>query len=159
MRYKFPENSKGFTLLELIIVLIIIGIIIAVGIPKIFKGIESVKSRSLLSDIVMFLRKTRMDALSSSKTIKVSIKLQEKIFETDNGNTFSIPDDAGVSINVEDEYLYVDVDETSFTFYPNGMASGSKLILSDEDENDKIAVISLDPLTGLANYSMELESQ
>lgn len=157
MKKNFQKNIKGFTLLEIIIVILVIAIIMAVGVPKIFKGIESTKSRNLLSDIVMFLRKTRMEALSNSETIKVSIKLQEGLFEADNGKTFSIPVDSGISIDVEDEYIYTDIEETSFTFYPNGMASGAKLMVLNED--DKMAIIIVDPLTGLANYSMEFESQ
>ncbi|MGR3179231.1 MAG: prepilin-type N-terminal cleavage/methylation domain-containing protein [Candidatus Anammoxibacter sp.] len=155
MKKEFKGNLKGFTLIELIVVLLIIGIILAVSIPKAFRGLESVKSRRLLSDIVMFLRETRMDALTKGETVKVLVKLEEGVFEVDNGKTFTIPEEAGISINVEDEYLYIEVEETGFAFYPNGMASGAKLILSNNG-ND-MAVIYLDPFTGLANYSMDFE--
>ena len=155
MEKEFRENRNGFTLIELIVVLLIIGIVTAVGTPRIFRGLESVKSRRLLADIVVFLRETRMDALTNGKNVNVLVKLEEGVFEVDNGNTFTIPEDSGISINVEDEYFYGTVDETGYSFYPNGMASGSKLILL-ENGND-LGVIYLDPLTGLANYSLDLD--
>ena len=149
------KNPGGFTLLELIIVLAIAGIVMAVSVPKIFKGIESTKSRNLLSNIVMFFREARMDALSNSNTITVLVKFQEGVFEADNDKKFTVPEDSNISIGVEDDYLYIEVEETSYSFYPNGMASGAKLIISSED--NKLGFIFLDPLTGLANYSTEFD--
>lgn len=151
------KNTRGFTLLELIIVLAIAGIVMAVSVPKIFKGIESTKSRKLLSDIVMFFRQARMDALSGSNTITVLVKLQKGVLEANNDKKFTIPEDSNISISVEDDYLYNDVEETSYSFYPNGMASGAKLIILSED--NKMGVIFLDPLTGLANYAIEYEEE
>ncbi len=147
--------SSGFTLLEMIVVMLLLAIVVSVGVPRIFKGLETTRSRNLLSDMVMFLRESRMDAISSSKNIKVIINLEEGEFEADNDKKFSLPNDSSLKIEVEDEYLYVDIDETSITFFPNGMAaSGEIIVLSGEK---KIARIYLDPLTGLANYSIDFD--
>lgn len=143
------NNPDGFTILELTIVILIMGIVIAVGVPKIFKGIESTRFRDTISELVIFLRKTRMDALAKSETVTVSVRLKEALFKDSNGNTFAFPEESGLTVSVEDKYLYVDVEETELTFYPNGTASGGELILSKEDTK---VFIYLDPLTGLANY-------
>ena len=159
MTIGIDKSRSGFTLLELIIVILIIGVVMSVGIPRIFNGLESAKSRNLLSDIIIFFRQTRMDALSTSKPVKVIIKLHEGVFETDNDKTFNIPEDSGILIKLinDDEYEYYDddLDKTNVTFYPNGMATERKLVLSNN--NSDFAIITIDPLTGLANYSTDFE--
>jgi len=157
LRQKYSENSRGFTLLEIIITILIIAIVTAVGLPGIFRGMDSTKSQNILTEMVMFLRESRMDALSKSKTVTVTINLENGEFSSNAGRTFSIPDESDLNISVEDEYLYIEVEETSFTFFPNGMASGGELTISSEE--NKLARVFLDPLTGLANYSKEFESE
>ncbi len=157
MRQQYSKNSRGFTLLEIIITILIIAIVTAVGLPGIFRGMDSTKSQNILTNIVMFLRESRMDALSKSKTVTVIINLENGEFSSNAGRTFLIPDESDLKISVEDEYLYIEVEETSFTFFPNGMASGGELTISSEE--NKLARVFLDPLTGLANYSKEFESE
>ena len=153
------KNRGGFTLLELLIVILIIGVMMSVGIPRIFNGLESTKTRNLLSDIIIFFRQTRMDALSTSKPVEVTIKLLEGVFETNNDKIFEIPEEYGILIKLmnDDEYGYYDdeLEKTKVTFYPNGMATEKKLVLSNS--NSDFAIITVDPLTGLANYSTDIE--
>lgn len=156
MRQKYSKNSSGFTLLELIIVIIIMALVFAVGIPRIFKGLDSTKSRNVLNDIVLFLREARMDALTTGKRIKVKIKLEDGFFKAENGKIFSIPKETDFRLKAEDKYLYVETTETGFTFFPNGMAAGANIVILSGD--NKIAQITLDPLTGLANYRLELNN-
>lgn len=153
LKNKCSRKLNGFTLLELIIVMLVMGVIMAVGLPRIFTGLDGVKTRGILSDVVTFLRETRMDAVSNGETVRVTVNLPAGTFKTNNGRTLTMPEESGISINVEDEYLYVEVEKTGLTFYPNGMASGAKLKFSLN--NAEWASISLDPLTGLANYTIE----
>ena len=153
------KNRSGFTLLELIVVILIIGVVMSVGIPRIFNGLESTKTRNLMSDIIIFFRQTRMEALSTSKPVEVLITLHEGVFETNNDKTFKIPEELGILIKLvnDEEYGYYDdeLEKTKVTFYPNGMATERKLVLSNNDSD--FAIITIDPLTGLANYSTNFE--
>ncbi len=133
----------------------IMGIVTAVGVPKLFTGIDSAKSRSVLSETVVFLRKARMDALANSATVKVTVNFESRTFSSSSGDEFEIPEELGISLRSEKDYLFAEAEESAFTFFPNGMASAGKIIVSRGDAS--YAIIFLDPLSGLANYTMNFE--
>ena len=51
MRLKLNKNQSGFTLLEIIIVIIIIGILASLALPKFFKTVEFSRSAEALGNL------------------------------------------------------------------------------------------------------------
>lgn len=60
------RSRKGFTLMELVIVVLIIGILAAFGVPQYFKTIETSKAEDAASMVAMIGTTNRMYALDHS---------------------------------------------------------------------------------------------
>jgi len=65
------RKKQGFTLIELIIVLVIIGIIAGVAVPRFTGSLESIRFRKTMNEVVYFLREARIKAMSTAKETNV----------------------------------------------------------------------------------------
>ena len=75
------NNSRAFTLIELLIVLVIITIGAVISVPRITTGIDTSKFRNAVSEVVTYLRNTHLDAILANKDIIVSIYYEENILK------------------------------------------------------------------------------
>lgn len=154
------SSQGGFTLLELIVVLVIIGLLSLFVLPRLFNSLTNVQLRSAARTTKSILNQARDIAYFEKKKIKVS-------FDIDNGNisvlkyasenyspikklNYSFPDK--VKIN---EYQKKDevVTNGSFEilFSTKGNSSGGNLILGNNRK--KVYEIEVDLITGYARIT------
>ncbi|MEK7289580.1 MAG: prepilin-type N-terminal cleavage/methylation domain-containing protein [Planctomycetota bacterium] len=155
---KFPVNLKprlplqnptGFTLIEIIIVLVIIGIIAGVTIPRFAGSFETIKFRKAMSDIVSFLRESRIASMSTGKTKTVGIDLRKGFLWNDDKRIHVLPPQMETFTDKAD----AGNEQTKlFTFYPNGTAIQEKLGFIS---NKMTAVLHVDPLGGVVYYKVD----
>lgn len=93
-RYAFFSNQTGFSLSETMVVIAIIAIMAAIGIPTFSKMIPDIRLRSAAQDLYSNLQATKMDAIKENSTRSIT-------FDPDNG-TYTLAD--GTIINLENEY-------------------------------------------------------
>ncbi len=141
------NNSRAFTLIELLIVLAIITIGAVISVPRITSGIDSSKFRNAVSEVVTYLRNTHLDAILANKNITVSIDYSESILERDDDQLFSIP--RGI---VPSPLLVDDNQIEKFTFYNNGRGTGPKVEFIGR--NERKATVYVDLISGLAKYDL-----
>ena len=87
------SNSRAFTLIELLIVLVIITIGAVISVPRITTGIDAAKFRNAVSEVVTYLRNTHLDAIVERKDIIVSIDYKENVLKRNDDQLFNIPPD------------------------------------------------------------------
>ena len=154
-----PLQADGFTLIELIIVLVIIAMAAAVSIPRVGSLFETTSFRKTVNKVIVFLRDARVDAISTGKKISVIVDLEngKLVRLTDGGDKINLqmPDEVEVKIEREDKFKDENV---GFAFYPNGTASGPRLLLKDT-ERGKNAIIYLEPLAGFIRYKIGVSSE
>ena len=143
------QNPTGFTLIEIIIVLVIIGIIAGVTIPRFAGSFETIKFRKAMSDIVSFLRESRIASMSTGKTKTVGIDLRKGFFWNDDKRMLVLPPQMETFTDKAD----AGNEQTKlFTFYPNGTAIQEKLGFVS---NKMTAVLHVDPLGGVVYYKVD----
>jgi general secretion pathway protein H len=141
------SNSRAFTLIELLIVLVIITIGAAISVPRITTGIDAAKFRSAVSDVVTYLRNTHLDAILERKDIVVSIDYEENGLIRNGDQLFTLPPYIILNPLVIDDNQIV-----KFTFYSNGRGTGPRVEFVGR--NERKATVYVDLISGLAKYDL-----
>ena len=176
MALRNPRGTdKGFSLIELIVVLVIIGLAAAVTAPFIFWTLERVEIRSAVKEIASSLRYARSVAISEKKEMRFYMDLDERLYwldtrreegREDGENRDPGQEEQGTSppayptakrslnslVNVdlfvrgEDEF---DEGTVMVSFSPFGSSSGGQFNLKTHEESSRplYFTVKVDPVT------------
>ncbi|PLX48030.1 MAG: hypothetical protein C0613_12160 [Desulfobulbaceae bacterium] len=64
-------NRCGFSLVELIMVTIVLGVLAAIAVPTMYKWLPGIRLKSAARDVYSSLQKARMDALKENQDVQV----------------------------------------------------------------------------------------
>ncbi|MBM4056105.1 MAG: prepilin-type N-terminal cleavage/methylation domain-containing protein [Planctomycetes bacterium] len=146
-------KRRGFTLIEMIIVMVIVGIIAGISIPRYTGSLDTLKFRKAMSGIVFFLREARIEAMSTGIKTEVVLDLLDGYVWCEGKEKMEIPYEIQMfSDNLEDSGQEIRM----FTFYPNGTANGKKLGFVF---GEMTAVLNIEPLGGLAIFNLNEEME
>ena len=128
----------GFTLIELVIVLIVLAVASSLAIPAIRPALESVRMEAAARGTASFLDKVRQRAVLERKVFVVRCRTQENQLELEGDNPFAIPEKVALVLCSPGEVKY----------YPQGSATGLTLILRDRGGRERRLTVGA--FTGLA---------
>ena len=148
-------GNKGFSLLELILVLFLMGLIVGLALPFVVKTLDRVKLQSEARQIASALQFVRSEAISKKKIFTFNANIDQ------NKYWLAIPKEKKIiqsknldeSVRIRD-YKSVENELTSgnfvINFYPIGNSSAGTIHLkSSTDDNEKnVYAIIIDPITG-----------
>ena len=144
---KKMQGQKGFSLIELLTVLLLFAIITAVSLPATGRFLGTISDKTKHRDILAALRYARLTAISKGQYVDVrvaddgtALRLAGPIDEI---RSFSLGQ--GESLSLEPELV---------TFYPEGMASIGTLTYRSDKRKIRIVI---DPLTALPLPASEQE--
>jgi general secretion pathway protein H len=147
-----PNSSKGFTLLEIMLVLFIVIIgFAAIGL-NISSGNDATKLQSAARDMVSALRFAKGQALISRKETTVALDLNENTYTvSDRDKVYTISETIALTVVTAQEEL-TGKGLANIRFFPDGSSSGGRIKL---EMNSAIWQIDINWLTG----QIELESK
>lgn len=138
-------GHKGFTLIEMILVMVIaIMLLGAVG-PRVAAGIGSMRFRASAQEIASALRYVRAKAVSEERETALTINLDDHVYDVDGGEQYSIPEEVDIDVYTTTAEVYGN-NQAGFIFYPDGSASGGRITLEYHGQK---RLIYINWLTGL----------
>ncbi len=139
-RAGFPGRARGFTLLEMFIVLILLGVLTALAAPGTGRFLDSLNVRKQTSNIMATLRYARLKAVTEGREVRVSLEaMDDAILKLSGAVNKNIACELG-----PDDVLSMEPPE--IIFYPEGYVTPGKLEFS---KGEMRRTIILDPLTAL----------
>jgi type II secretion system protein H len=155
------RRERGFSLLELILVMVVMSLVMAIAYPSMSRGRTAFHLRAVARDVINSLRVARETAVTEQKVMMVLIDAEARqvTVATDVGEdarSYHPPDDVKVTgITSEGEELLQG--PMSIRFLPNG-SSDNALILVKADTGANLKIV-LDPIIGSARIQTSEEAK
>jgi type II secretion system protein H len=149
-RVKMPtlptsRKSQGFTLVEILVVLTMMGLLAAMAIPLYSKAQSRMRMWSDSRALIIDLRRAHSEAQNEQKMIVVTFSPEQRNYDFD-GHKHPLNVDMGVT-HEEIGRLPKDL-VPAIRFYADGSASPAAITLSD---GKRLTHIHIDGLTGLVD--------
>jgi prepilin-type N-terminal cleavage/methylation domain-containing protein len=146
--------KKGFTLIEIMIVIAIMALVLAVGVPSIFRAAERDSLRAVVNGIVEACSMARAQAILSGQTQELIIRpLDGTISAPGMSEPVVIPNFVQIELLGVNFVELQTAEEARVRFFPNGTSDEFTIVLrSDKNEWRKI---SLETVTALADVETD----
>jgi general secretion pathway protein H len=139
------DRSKGFTLLELLIVLVIIVLGFSVVALNLSSGKGTLEHKAAVRDVVSALRYARGQALMTHQEMTVSFDLSTNVYKVSGRNEeHKIPDAIALTLVTAQSELTGE-GQGNVRFFADGSSTGGRVVL---DRGEKSMQIDINWLTG-----------
>ena len=133
-------GAAGFTMLELLVVIVIVGVLAALSPPIFSSGVTSAQHRAVARAIAQELRFARSEAIASRKDVGVEFNLADRTYQLPGGKRRGKWPE-GVSLELTTTVAEtVDEKHASVRFYADGGSTGGRVTLKFKEREFRIDI-------------------
>ena len=138
-------RQRGFTLLELLTVLFLLGVVYALVGPALDAGSTGVDMRAATQQIAAGLRRARSTAVAQRRDTTLTLDVEGRRFTIDNDpRAYELPKKLDFALYAAQSEVVADK-VASIRFYPDGSSTGGRVTIS---KGDTKGIVDVDWLTG-----------
>jgi len=130
MRYRHcqqrPARSRGFTLIEMIAVIVLLAIVLAVSTLSLSRSLSSAKVRAASKDLVAALRYTRGQAIVKGKPQALVLNLENNSYLAPGKKSVSLPKDMVMRLTTADTEQ-TGANSGGIRFFADGSSTGGHI--------------------------------
>jgi general secretion pathway protein H len=138
-------RAAGFTMLELLVVLVVMLLVYAVALPKLSGGNPGVELKGAARQLAAGLRKARSQAVTQKQEAVLTVDVEQHRFDlSGDKKSYALPADIDITLfTAQSEMLREKVG--SIRFYPDGSSTGGRITVG---YGDRKFHVNIDWLTG-----------
>jgi general secretion pathway protein H len=132
--------QRGFTLVELLVVMVVIGLAYSLVPPLFSSGASSAELKAAARQIATGLRRARSEAISKRQEAVLELDIRQHTFRiTGDGHTYKLPHQVDVALHTAQSEVQ-DMQAGSIRFYPDGSSTGGRINLAGNGQNYQVDV-------------------
>ena len=141
-----PRSQKGFTLIEILVVMVLIGLMVSMVGLSMSKSVSRAEIRNASRDVLSALRYTRTQAIVSHKEQVLMVDLENRTITAPGQKPIRLPE--GIELGMTTA-LREQQSETlaGIRFFPDGGSTGGKVFMT---VGEREYIIHIQWLTGEA---------
>lgn len=137
-------SERGFSLIELVIVLVLVGIGASLVLPSLDKGFDSLRIRRAALGVAAVARSLRTRSMKEQRPFRLVVSLDDSSYRVLGEDRVLFPEGVRVSVDGGEP---VREGVRHFIFFPNGRMMSGEILVSGETQGGSYAV-RLDTISG-----------
>ncbi len=138
-------NAGGFTLLEILVVIVIAGLAVALVPPLFSAAVPGAKIRGAAHDFMVALRQTRSRAIIQNSEQQVVLDLENHRYRVGKDSVVVFPEEMRMQVQLVTGTKIDQTEQHIVSFFADGSSSGEAITLSGGQQAYRL---QLDWLTG-----------
>jgi general secretion pathway protein H len=149
-----PARPNGFTLVELLVVLIVIGLIIALAPIALYRTMPSLELRTTTRELAAALRNTRSTAIRDNREMALTLDVEASWYRLD-GREGEQEIDPEIELKLLTATIEAENENVGrIRFFPDGTSTGGQITLARGEDTYYILV---DWLSGRVEIADKVE--
>ncbi len=136
--------QAGFTLLELLVVLVLVALVVALAPPLWSNAVPTAEHRAVTRQVAQMLRMARAEAVARRIDVPVRFDLAANTISLQAHKTLRLPEGITIELTTT-EAEKLDEQRAAVRFYPDGGSSGGRVTLR---AGERAYRVDIDWLTG-----------
>ena len=138
-RHRKPGGSRGFTLVELMVVMVIVALVLALVGTSMSRSISGAEARAASRKIVASLRYTRARAIIDKAEQVFEVDIEKRSYTAPGRDEVNLPE--GVDVTITTARSEVTSEAVSgIRFFPDGGSTGGHIELTINEKEYRVNV-------------------
>lgn len=128
------KSNSAFTLLEILVVMVIAGLMVAL-VPPLFSGaVSGAKIKGSARDFAIALRESRSKAIIQNNEQRIHLDLKNHQYQINKGKPLKLPVNVTMDVQLITGTKIENIDKHVIHFFPDGSSSGELITLSGANQ-------------------------